>query len=107
MAVIIKGKGAFGVSSAENALTQSYSSNTNVNETLAISSTGEIVGVALSQKTNEQTVEVLVDGTASAPEIGGSYAGLTGVVTGFTKSESNSDFQRYSVTVKQWDSISS
>lgn len=102
---IVKGTGKFGVSTATDTLAQSYSSAKSANETLAINSNGEVVGVALTQITNEQTVEVLVGTESAAPEIGGTYAGLTGVVTGFTKTESNSDFQRYSVTVKTWDNV--
>jgi len=105
MAVIIKGKGTFGVQTATQDLAQSLNDATSTNETLAINASGEIVGVALSQKTREMTVEVLVDADSAEPEIGGSYAGLTGVVTAFTKTSSNTDFARYSVTVKSWGAI--
>lgn len=103
MALKVIGKGKFGAESDEE-LAQSVSVSETVTETTAKNKDGDIVGVALSEHTTEKTIEVLATDGEEPPAIGAAFEG--GVVTARSKSSSNTDFSRWSVTVKTWAAIS-
>lgn len=102
MAIKIIGQGTFGVDSTIEGA-QSASENQTCNETVALNKDGEPMGVVLSNKTVEKTLEVLVTGEDTAPEIGAVYDG--GTVTSVTLTSSNTDFRKYSVTIKTWGEL--
>lgn len=102
MAVKIIGKGQFGVDSTIDAA-QSASENRSVSENVALNKDGEPMGVVLSNETVEKTLEVLVTGEDEAPAIGETYDG--GTVTAVSITSSNTDFRKYSVTIKKWGSL--
>lgn len=102
MAIKIIGKGQFGTdSSIEGA--QSASETRSVSENVALNKDGEPMGVVLSNKTVEKTLEVIVTGDDDVPEIGDIYDG--GTVTNVTLNSSNTDFRKYSITVKTWGEL--
>lgn len=98
MALKIIGKGKFGVDDS-NTNAQSATETTSVTETLAMNKDGDIIGVALSAQTTEKTLEVLVTDDAP-PAIGDKIGSAT--VTQVELTSSNTDFQRYTVTTKDW-----
>ena len=102
MAVKVIGKGTFGADSTIEGA-QSVSENRTCNETVALDKNGEPLGVALSGENTEKTIEVLVTGDSEAPAIGSVYDG--GTVTSVSLTSSNSDFRKYSVTVKTWGTL--
>lgn len=102
MALKVLGKGQFGAdSSIEGA--QSVTESESVSETTAKDKDGNIIGVALTEHTTEKTLEVLATDGDEPPAIAEEFEG--GVVTSRSKTSSNSDFTRWSVTVKTWDGI--
>lgn len=102
MALKVIGKGSFGAQASSD-MAQSVSVSESVTETTAKNSTGDIVGVALTEHVTETTIEVLATDGDEPPAIGEAYEG--GVVTARSKTSSNTDFARWSVTVKTWDEI--
>ena len=101
MAKII-GKGTFGADSSKPGA-QSVTKNKSATESVALDKDGEVVGVALSQETTETTYEILYSAEEAIPKVGDTYEG--GVVTAVSESSSNSDFRKFSVTVKTWGSV--
>lgn len=101
MAKII-GKGTFGADSSKSGA-QSVTKNKSATESVALDKDGEVVGVALSQETTETTYEILYSAEETIPKVGDTYEG--GVVTAVSESSSNSDFRKFSVTVKTWGSV--
>lgn len=104
MALKVLGTGTFGAQ-ASDTMAQSVNKSESVTETTAKNSTGDIVGVALTEHVTETTLEVLATGGSEPPSIGSTYEG--GVVTARSIISSNTEFARWSVTVKTWDSITS
>lgn len=102
MAIKTIGKGTFGVDSSIDGA-QSATENQSCSETVALDKNGEPMGVVLSNKTVEKTLEVLVTGDDSPPALGEVYDG--GTVTGISLTSSNTDFRKYSVTIKTWGSL--
>lgn len=102
MPIKVLGQATFGVDSSKSGA-QSVSENTSCTETVALNNEGDPIAVALSAKITEKTLEVIVTGDDSLPEIGENFE--DGTVVAITKTSSNTDFQRYSVTVKKWDGV--
>lgn len=102
MAIKIIGKGRFGVDSTIEGA-QSASENRTCSENVALNKDGEPMGVVLSNETVEKTLEVLVTGDDDAPALGEVYDG--GTVTAVSLSSSNSDFRKYSITIKTWGEL--
>lgn len=102
MAIKTIGKGLFGVDSTIDAA-QSATEEHSCTETVALNKDGEPMGVALTNKVSTKTLEVLVTGEDSPPGIGESYDG--GTVLGYSLTSSNTDFRKYSVTIKVWGEL--
>lgn len=103
MALKVLGTGTFGVDATAE-LAQSASITENVDIVEATNKDGDVVGVALVKPSTEKTLEVLASEGDEPPAIGEAYEG--GFVIGRTKNTVNSDFQRWSVTVRIWPEIS-
>lgn len=101
MAKVI-GKGTFGADSSKSGA-QSVTKNKSVTESVALDKDGEVIGVALSQETTETTYEILYSAEETIPKVGDTYEG--GVVTAVSESSSNSDFRKFTVTVKVWGTV--
>jgi hypothetical protein len=102
MALKIIGQGKFGAQSTDKNA-QSVSSDESVSETTAKDKDGNIIGVALTEHVTEKTVEVLATDGDEPPAVGEPFDG--GTVLRRSESSSNSDFTRWSVTVKIWHDI--
>lgn len=98
----IIGKGTFGANSSKEGA-QSVTKTSSVTETVALDKDGEVIGVALTQETQETSYEILYLPGETVPKVGDSYEG--GVVTGVTEQSSNGDFRKYTVTVKIWGGV--
>lgn len=77
---------------------QSYTKTQSAQEVIARAADGTIVGVALLPEPEEITKEVLVGAGETPPNVMDEVDG--GVVTNVTETGSNSDFRKYSVTIK-------
>ena len=90
--------------SLENWLIQSVSHNHTAQEALALNAQGEPVDAHYYQKTEELTLEAIIPDGATPPTVGGTFA-LDGTVyycTGFTHTESNTDYNKYSINCKRF-----
>lgn len=86
-------------------LVQSSSKNNQAQEALALRNDGEPVVAHYYQKVSEMSFEVILpDGDSSIPEIGDvfTYEGVKYYVSGVTMSQTNTDFNRYSLTCKRF-----
>lgn len=92
-------------------LIQSTTETGSAQEALALNGVGEPVVAHYYQNTAEMALEVIIpDGTVDVPEIGkiciygkdGSNNPLYWYVSAVTKTESNTDFRRYSITIKRF-----
>ena len=102
MAIKTIGKGLFGVDSTIDAA-QSATENQSCSENVALNKDGEPMGVVLSNKSVEKTLEVLVTDEDTPPQIGETYDG--GTVTAVSQTSSNTDFRKYSITIKVWGEL--
>lgn len=86
-------------------LIQSATETGSAQEALALDKKGEPVVAHYYQNTAEMALEVIIpDGTVDVPEIGKIciYGGKYYYVSAVTKTESNTDFRRYSITIKRF-----
>lgn len=102
MAIKVIGKGMFGVDSTIDSA-QSATESQSCSENVALNKDGEPIGVVLSNKSVEKSLEVLVTGDSEPPAIGETYDG--GTVTAVSLSSSNTDFRKYSITIKTWGEL--
>lgn len=86
-------------------LVQSSSKNNQAQEALALRNDGEPVVAHYYQKISELAFEVIVpEGDSTFPEIGDvfTYEGVSYYVAGISKTETNTDFNRFSLTCKRF-----
>jgi hypothetical protein len=86
-------------------LIQSATETGSAQEALALDKVGEPVVAHYYQNVAELALEVIIpDGTVDVPEIGKivKYGDKAYYVSAVTKTESNTDFRRYSITVKRF-----
>ncbi|MBQ7332033.1 MAG: hypothetical protein IJW39_02155 [Opitutales bacterium] len=102
MALKVIGKGTFGTEGTDENI-QSVTASESVSEVTAKDKDGNVIGVALTEHVTEKTLEVLATGGSEPPAIGEAYEG--GIVTARSKTSSNTEFSRWSVTVKTWDGV--
>ena len=95
------------VSGKADWLVQSSSKNNQAQEALALDEVGEPVVAHYYQKISEMTFEVIIpESESSFPEIGDifTYDGKKYYVSAVTISETNTDFNKYSLTCKRFTS---
>ena len=86
-------------------LIQSATETGSAQEALALDKVGEPVVAHYYQNVAELALEVIIpDGVVDVPEIGKivKYGSKAYYVSAVTKTESNTDFRRYSITVKRF-----
>lgn len=86
-------------------LIQSATETGSAQEALALNKSGEPVCAVYYQNISELALEVIIpDGVVDVPEIGKivKYGSKAYYVSAVTKTESNTDFRRYSITVKRF-----
>lgn len=98
---------ANGVEGHDDWLVQNASKSTSAQEALALDKDGEPKVAHYYQKVQEMSFEVIIpDGTSESdiPAVGSvfSYGGKYWYVSASTLSETNTDFQRYSLTCKRF-----
>lgn len=88
-------------------LVQESSKNNQAQEALALDNSGEPKAIAFYQKVLEMSFTVIIpDSESSFPEIGDifTYDGKSYYVSGVQRSETNTDFNRYTLTCKRFTS---
>lgn len=88
-------------------LVQSSSKNNQAQEALALNNVGEPVVAHYYQKVSEMTFEVILpqeESDSSIPQIGDifTYDGKSYYVSAVSLSETNTDFNRYSISCKRF-----
>lgn len=86
-------------------LVQSASVNGSAQEALALNEVGEPVVAHYYQNVDEKTLEVIIpDGETDIPEVGKivKYAGKAWYVASASTTETNTDFRRYSISLKRF-----
>jgi len=101
--------GCASVSGKSGWLVQSSSKNNQAQEALALNNVGEPVKAHYYQKISEMTFEVILpeeESESSIPEIGDifTYDSKSYYVSAVTVSETNTDFNRYTLTCKRFTS---
>lgn len=95
------------VTGKANWLVQSSSKNNQAQEALALNEVGEPVVAHYYQKISEMTFEVIIPESESTfPEIGDifTYEGLKYYVANVTLAQTNTDFNKYTLTCKRFTS---
>ena len=88
-------------------LMQSLTKTNQAQEALALDGDGEPVAAHYYQKINEVSFEAIIPtGASSIPEVGDqfTFGGVKYYVSGVTETQSNTDFVKYSLTVKRFTS---
>lgn len=97
----IKGRGQFGVSLTG---AQSLTKNKTCDTAELRDENGEVVGLALYNKREEITAQVIMSSGANAPAVGDAFQG--GIITAVSENETNTGFRMYSVTAVAYSGIS-
>ncbi|MBO4513520.1 MAG: hypothetical protein J5746_12220 [Victivallales bacterium] len=97
----------FGIATSAKAdwLMQSLTKNNQAQEALALNGAGEPVVAHYYQKVNENSFEAIIPTSESTiPEVGDifTFDGKSYYVSAVTETQSNTDFVKYSLTVKRF-----
>lgn len=86
-------------------LVQSCTEDKSSNEAMALDNSGEPVDIHFYQRVNSFSIEVIIPAEESSyPEIGDvmTYGGVKFFVAGVTKTRSNQDYTKYSLSARRF-----